>query len=168
MGLDEKQKTELYKLYRLYSMDFDMALHTLGILRKYPKGTNRYRLLQEVRYCLLRDAVVSYVRPFSGNRGILYPAHSLKESFIPKKFLGLHKKLIQLRLQLFAHTDLAFKDPKVVQLGKFFPISIKAFDYESLSDEMNRICDMVSDVQNNLEVEIRALEAEHLASTDKA
>lgn len=166
MALDEKHKTELYKLYRLYIMDFDMALHTLDVLRKCAKGTSRYRLLQKVRYCLLRDAVVSYARPFSGNRGILYPAHSLKECFIPKKFLGLHRKLFQLRLQLFAHTDLAFKDPKVAQFGKFFPISVKAFDYESLNEAVDQIHEMVSDVQNNLQVEIRAFETEHLASTD--
>ena len=120
MALDEKQKTELYKLYRLYSMDFDMAIHTLNALKRYPKHTNRYRLLQWVRYSLLRDAVVSYARPFSGNRGILFKSHSLSLRLVPKEFRVLHSRLINLRSQLFAHTDLTYKDPKVMELGRLF------------------------------------------------
>ena len=163
MPLDEKQKTELYKLYRLYSMDFDMAIRTLAVLKRYPKSSNRYRLLQEIRYSLLRDAVVSYARPFSGNRGVLFKSHSLPLKLVPREFRQLHSQLMTLRSQLFAHTDLSYRNPKVMQLGRLFPISVRAFDYESLNDEVCKLYKLISEAQHNLNLEIERLEAEHLS-----
>lgn len=65
----------------------------------------------------LRDAVVSYGRPFSTNRGIHTKKHNLEEDFIPNNYLELHREIIRLRNTLFAHSDIAERNPCLVILG---------------------------------------------------
>ena len=99
------QQMEQYYFYRLYSIDLDNTKHILRILKRYRR--------KDVRYCLLRDIVVSYCRPFSGNKGKKISTHTLNKKVVPKELCILHDELVEIRNQLFAHTDYTYRQPKV-------------------------------------------------------
>jgi len=94
---------EKYYFYRLYSIDLDSTKHSLCVLKRYRR--------EDVRHCLLRDIVVSYARPFSGNKGQDIPKHKLTKKVVPRNLCQLHDDLIKLRNQLFAHTDYTYRRP---------------------------------------------------------
>lgn len=96
-----------YRFLRLYSIDLQMARQTLALLRRYRRP--------DVRYALLRDAVVAYARPFSGNRDPSGKSHRLRRQLVPKAHRLLHDDLLDLRNQLFAHTDFAAQRPTVMR-----------------------------------------------------
>ena len=87
-----------------------------------------------LRFLIVRDAIISYARPFSDNNGILLKKWKLPEKFIPKKYKDLHKELINMRDRVIAHSDMDFIDPSVVNRssskGKWFPMSLKNFHSE--------------------------------------
>lgn len=95
---------EEYGFHRLYSIDFDMARQACDLLSNQTSD--------ELRYTILRDVVVSYSRPFSGNRGKLIRQHRLLPTVVPKSMAPLHAELIALRNQVFAHTDHDVSKPK--------------------------------------------------------
>ena len=103
--MNEEKLIEQYKFYRLYRMDFEEAIRTLKMMKRYKK--------KDIRFALLRSFVISYACPFSGNKGKLTKNHILPKKFVPQVKRKLHQELVDLRMQLFAHTDLSFLDPKV-------------------------------------------------------
>lgn len=94
-----------YRFYRLYSVDLDSARYSLRMLRRYRRS--------DIRFCILRDLIVSYARPFSGNKGPTGGEHSLSVKYVPTKHRPLHSELIDLRRQVFAHTDFTYHDPRL-------------------------------------------------------
>lgn len=141
---------ETYCFLRLYSIDLDMAVKAIPVLRRYKRG--------DVQIALLRDIAVTYARPFSGNRGKLIPRHQLPLSHVPKSARTLHKEVIGLRNSQFAHTDLTFHDPKVARLGSkqqpFYPMSFKPFDYRRLLGRLSEVEDLIKAVEGSVNAEI--------------
>lgn len=151
-----KNKPEKYKFLRLYDMDFNMALQTIKVLKRHKR--------KDVRYPLLRDVIVAYSRPFTESRGF-----NIKKDFFSIKFMPseiemkkLHEELLVLRKELFAHTDLRYKNPKVVNWSteayKWFPMSFKGFDYEVLEKQLSNIKKLIEHAQLQLRREIREYE----------
>lgn len=145
---------EKYYFYRLYSIDFDAAKHALRILKRYRR--------KDIRYCILRDIVVSYVRPFSVNKGKLIPKHKLTKKVVPKRLRSLHDGLMDVRNQLFAHTDYRYRKPKVANWStadrKWFPMSFRGYDYAKLDKRIPQIEKLVNEVENNLQEKIDKIE----------
>lgn len=141
---------EQYYFYRLYSIDLDDAKHILRILKRYRR--------KDVRYCLLRDLVVTYCRPFSGNKGDKIPKHILTKKVVPKDLHSLHDELVNLRNQIFAHTSYIYKRPKVANWStdayKWFPMSFRGFDYNKLDSQVSKIGQLVTAVEKNLQEKI--------------
>lgn len=144
---------EQYKFYRLCDHDFDAAIYTLKILRRYKRPN--------IRNALLRDIIVAYARPFSTSKGKL-SKHNLPTKIVPLPMRSLHKELIDLRNQLFAHTDLIFKNPEVANWSsgqrKWFPMSYRGFDYSSLNKQINEMSNLITAVKNELLKKIREIE----------
>lgn len=145
---------EKYYFYRLYSIDFDSTKHALRILKRYRR--------KDVRYCLLRDIVVSYVRPFSTNKGMNIPKHNLTKKLVPKELCPLHDELLNLRNQLFAHTDYQYRRPKAANFStparKWFPMSFRGLDYNKIDSRVAEIEHLVAEVEKNLQYEINKIE----------
>ena len=150
----EQQIIEKYHFYRLYSIDLDSALHSLRVLKRYRR--------EDVRYCLLRDIVVSYARPFSGNKGEKIPKNTLTQKVVPKQLRSFHAELIDARNQLFAHTDFTYRRPKAVNWStsgrKCFPMSFRSYDYEKLDRRVPEIENLILSVTGNLQSEIERME----------
>ena len=147
-------RIEQYYFYRLYSIDFDSTRHSLGVLKRYRRN--------DVRFCLLRDIVVNYCRPFSGNRGDTTPHHKLSIKLVPHNYLDLHKELLRLRSQQFAHTDKTYRKPKISGFGtgtnRLFPMQFKSYDYSSLCSRVGDIEKLVIAVEKTLHQKISAIE----------
>lgn len=147
---------EKYKFLRLYDMDFEMALHTIKILKRYKK--------KDVRYPLLRDVIVTYSRPFTESRGFNITKDFFGVKFKPSEIemKRLHDELKVLRNELFAHTDLTHRNPKVVNWStatyKWFPMSFKGFDYEVLERQLTNIKKLIEHAQLQLRHQISEYE----------
>mgnify|MGYP001563271340 CR=1 FL=1 len=145
---------EHYKFYRLYDIDLDSALHTLNILRRYKRP--------DIRNVLLRDIIITYARPFSGNKGNNIPKHTLTLKFVPLEQRNLHAELMNLRKQLFAHTDLTYRNPRIANWSsekrRWFPMSFRGYDYGSLNKRIDDITNLISSVHYELRKRIREIE----------
>jgi hypothetical protein len=79
-----------------------------------------------IKEALFRDAVVSYIRPFSGNRGEhVKRGLKLKQDGIPENLKSVHKEIEDIRNQLFAHNDLEYQN---VQFGPETSFSVKGYE----------------------------------------
>lgn len=143
-----------YLFYRVYDIDFDSALHALKVLKRYKKN--------DVRFALLRDVIVTYACPFSSNKSDTVKSHSLPLKMVPKEQRDLHNELMEVRNQLFAHSDLVFLDPRVANWSrgnnKCFPMSFKGYDYEKLDARVGEIENLIRGVASNLGNEIDRIE----------
>ena len=150
----EKDIERQYKFYRLYRMDFEQAIHTLKIMKRYKK--------KDVRFTLLRAFVISYACPFSGNKDNLNKNHYLEAKFVPKSQSKLHKELLNLRNQLFAHTDLTFFNPKfakwTTKKQNLFPMSFRGFDYNKLDAKFPKLLKLAKTLLMTIEDEITTIE----------
>lgn len=150
---------EDYLFLRLYSMDLDMARHSLGVLDQV--------VAAEIRYCIHRDIVVTYARPFSGNKGTGKKKHQLQmlmPGIIPEKHQSLHAKLMRFRNQLFAHTDIGAYKPKPmkweVEDSTTFPMTFWGLDYNVLEEQLAEIRDLAEAVESAINAEIGRIESD--------
>jgi len=148
------QKKEQYHFLKLYSVDFDSAKRILQVLKRYRR--------KDVRYCILRDLIVTYCRPFSVNKGDKITKHTLTVKVVPKELRPLHNELLAIRNQLFAHTDYTYRQPKVVNWStdtyKWFPMQFRGFDYGKLDNRIPEISKLIQSVESNLQARIDKIE----------
>lgn len=151
--MDEKT-FEKYSFLKIYTIDFDSASHLFKVLKRYKR--------KDVRYSLLRDIVVTYARPFSQNKGTLLRNHSLPLRLVPKNCRPLHNLLIKVRNQLFAHTDLSYRSPQIVNWSKKgeprFPMAFRGFNYDQLDSRVDEINSLVQQVDFKLKEETYKIE----------
>ncbi len=76
-------------------MDLNDARVTLELIQRVSDDS--------IRIPILRDAIVTYARPFSKNFGRLHPKHRLREEFVQAEQLALHRELLEFRDSAFAH-----------------------------------------------------------------
>ena len=145
-----------YRFLRLYSIDFDMARAALRLLSEEPS--------QAVQFALFRDFVVTYARPFSGNRGPSGSNDSLSPKHVPVAFREVHQALMDLRDRLFAHTDFEARDPMVAKFetpgGAHFPMSFSNPDSRGWLTRLSELGELVEGVDGSLSALIRRIETE--------
>lgn len=77
---------------------------------EYLRGTNDKYL----KSALLRDAVISYAKPFSSNR---FRDQSkglrISDNHVPKELTDAHNEILALRDELIAHTDMTVQKPRI-------------------------------------------------------
>lgn len=137
-------ETKNYPLYRLWSIDIENALYVLG----YASNED---LPKVIRYALLRDAVVSYSKPFVQFRSL--PSLK-KKGFVPKEYKQIHEKLLEFRNKVICHTDESFRSPKFMKYGTDFFMSFRSSNNEYLIENLNLIISLLKCVEKNLNDEI--------------
>lgn len=89
-----------------------------------------------LRLCLLKEAAISYCRPFKKSRGAFSKSLKLDKGYVPEHLIGLHAELIDLRDQVFAHTDIDVRSPVLHcwtrEPRPIFPIQFKGHKYPQL------------------------------------
>ena len=82
---------------------------------------------------------------------------------MPLDMRPLHQELLRLRMQLFAHTDLSFREPQVARWrmrgGTMFGLAFRHGSLELLDRRAPRIHDLVGAVMDNLAAKIADLES---------
>jgi len=136
--MDSKLEEE-YVFHRLADADFAQALASIRLINT---ATPHFRC------CLIRDSTTAYCRPFKNCRG-RFGIYKLNEKLVPKSARGLHKRLIDLRDEVFAHTDLNARSPVLACWpNSRYPIRLKAYDYEGLLEKVGEIEALVSGVRH--------------------
>lgn len=109
---------EKYVFKHLSLIDMERAWKSL---KKMEEVSDDY-----IKEALFRDAVVSYIKPFSDNRG----QHQRKglrisQKGIPPDLKILHKEIEDIRNRLFAHNDLEYQRP---EFGPGTSFSVKGYE----------------------------------------
>jgi len=141
--------------YKLCDGDLITAQNSIDLLKDSKE--------LKASHVFLRDIAVSYARPFAGSKGIEVSEHRLQIKFVPLKYLTLHKELIILRNQIFAHTDLTYRKLKVANFSsgkhKWFPMAFKGYDYDNLFAKIGDISVLIKEIQGGLRKEIFRIES---------
>ena len=100
------QTKERYAFIHLSIVDMSRAISSIELLSLQDN--------EHIRDALMRDAVISYAKPFSSNKGVI-SKHRLRidDSYIPTESLSEHKAVIAARNKLIAHVDLDGQNPQV-------------------------------------------------------
>lgn len=97
---------ELYVFYHLILVDMERVQKSVEYLSTVED--------KHVAEALFRDAVVSYAKPFSGNRRFIAQSRlRLADTFVSAALRAAHDDIIVLRNKLFAHMDLDHQVPNV-------------------------------------------------------
>ncbi len=147
---------EFYVFLRFADADMSQAQIALDHL---PKVEGDF-----LRLCLLKDAAISYCRPFKKSHGVFNKTLRLDESYIPVHLKDLHTELINLRDQVFAHTDIGVRSPVLHcwthEPKRIFPIQFKSHSYLQLLGQeqeirllFNAVLDLIRDKQAKLEAQ---------------
>jgi hypothetical protein len=153
-----------YLFLRLSRIDFEEARESLALLARYRR--------RAVRYCILRDVIVTYARPFSRNRDREGRPHQLKTASVPLEMRRLHHELIRLRDQAFAHSDHEFRRPNVTRIRfaeknrYFLGFSIPSFD--ALEQSADEIQELIAHMHKLMETRISSWEGALEAGEGKA
>lgn len=150
-----REDAENYRFSRLYSIDLEMAKQSCDLLARQND--------LELRYCILRDIVVTYSRPFSKNLGRVYRKHALAEDAVPAAMRGLHTELLKLRDQAFAHTDHDFRNPQIARFPReggagLYSMSFRNPSYEDLNTRLPEIRELVVAVEQCVNTRAREFE----------
>jgi hypothetical protein len=152
-------EAEAWRFYRLYSIDLEGAKQTIQMLKRFAEA--------DVRYAILRDAIVAYARPFSKNRGRFLKHHRLSDAIVPREFVALHAELITLRDRAFAHTDHDFRNPQLIR----WPLAGTADRYvfgfsnppwESLNRRAGEIEQLIAEVESAVNAWVSTFERQQL------
>lgn len=145
---------ERYVFYRMATEDFRLAHRSIAMMSRYKRN--------DILMVLIRDAIVAYARPFSGNKGNYSRNLSVPKIMVPSDLLDIHRKTMQYRNQVFAHTDIPARDP---DLGRWaegdligYPISTRGFHFETFRDHADPLNRLIVEVSSNLVAEIRNIE----------
>ena len=95
---------------------------------EYLRDTNDKYL----KSALLRDAVVSYAKPFSNNRfSDKSKGLRISDNHVPKELANSHKEILALRDELIAHTDMTVQKPKIEkrqdEVGHNFSVTVAGY-----------------------------------------
>jgi hypothetical protein len=106
---------EKYVFYNsIVDMSINDSINSYALLMKY------IDLDLSLRMPLLRDVVISYLKPFKKTQGRLNKNHTIEASDIAiekEDLLVVHNKLLAYRDQVFAHYDLSIRSPRSSSIG---------------------------------------------------
>lgn len=149
-----------------------------------------------LRYYLLQNLVIAYMRPFLNSRGRKLEKAELKtfprdkvmfvredgpcrahrissKDYVPTEFEDLHKRLEVFRSQQFAHTDLAYHNIQIANMGTikdpWWIFGFKGAELEWLDQKFPRIEELVNiihkKVLSELDAALAALEKRAVPKT---
>ena len=149
---------ERYCFYRLAQLDFGQARAALRLAREN-RGTGMDSFL-------IRDAIVSYARPFNKCRGKLNTYH-LGSKDVPAVHAALHKTLLSLRNQAFAHTDLKLYKPTLIRWSRGEKLLSPVLGFEvvsgrSLASEIPSIAALFEAASSRVQDLLRDIESSSL------
>lgn len=143
---------EQYVFKHLSLIDMERAQKSIKVMQA---SKDEY-----IKEALFRDAVISYVRPFSGNRGEhVKNGLKLKMSVVPKEMKNSHIEIEKVRNQLFAHNDVKQQN---VQFGPGSSFAIKGYEKVFLNHLVDPLRALAESVHTKLSQEMSELREDGL------
>jgi hypothetical protein len=103
-------------------------------------------LNEDVILALIKSAIISYARPFTGNKASLKKqSWNLDLKFVPKEHLKTHYQAIEYRDKFIAHTDIEFRKPELLKSTHHFAIGHNSI----ISHEYNEFSKCLSDLSRD-------------------
>ena len=110
-----------------------------------------------LKEALFRDAVVSYIKPFSDNRGENQKKGlRINQKGIPVGLKSAHKELEDIRNKLFAHNDLEHQQPS---FGPGVSFSVKGYGKVFCDHLVEPLLQLSKAMYGHLMEEMRELES---------
>ena len=129
-----------------------------------------WRILQKVKIekgnplinYAFQFALIEYSKPYKLSYGVVVKYHQLPETYIPSKYLDLHKRILNARDKFHAHSDLSIMDAKVyiqnTKNGKFVSRSQNIVHGVEETPNIGNIIDLIEQTLDALYVEVKRLE----------
>lgn len=115
-----------------------------------------------VQYCVLRDAIVTYARPFKKSQGKFTAALRLPNDYVPEAHLPLHEQMLQYRDKAYAHTDLDARNPQLHCWTRTNPpilfIQLSPVDREPLHFKTAALSALFAAVSSRVDAEVLMLQ----------
>ncbi len=149
---------ESYVLRHLALIDMERALRSLDYLNELKD--------EHLRQALFRDAVVSYVKPFSDNKGV-HTKKGLKinETGVPKELKAVHKEIVDIRNELFAHMDITRQKPQLdvykTKGKKHVSFTVTGYEKVYVDHLIEPLKQLAEVVHSTLMNEIRSIKRDH-------
>ena len=97
-------------------------------------------------------ALIEYTKPYGKSRGNVMNNHKLDTEYLPKKYYELHKRLLDARNQIHAHTDLTVKDADVyISYNNAEPHVGIVQNKVDLSEELKNIHEIIVMIESTLD-----------------
>ncbi|MBU1420055.1 MAG: hypothetical protein KKI15_16340 [Proteobacteria bacterium] len=138
---------------------------------------NAWRLLHKIKKthegnslagAAFQFALIEYSKPFKTSFGAVSNSrnkplqYKLDESYIPAKYIGLHKKIIEARDQIHAHSDLTVREAKLYVKNSSQGKIVGAVENKiSGTEEFSKIDDITDLIEQSLDsmyLEVKQLE----------
>ena len=133
---------------------------------------NAWRLLHEIKKrhkgnflagAAFQFALIEYSKPYKCSRGTVSNQYQLDESYIPDKHIKLHKRIVDARDQIHAHSDLTVREAKLYVKnsphGKIVgAVQNKISGTEEFSN-IDAIIDLIEQSLDSMYLEVKRLEA---------
>jgi len=149
---------ERYIFYWLAMVDMDRVLKCISYIESLEDDF--------LKDAMVRDAVVSYMRPFSGNEGI-HQRKGLKvpTSSIPANLKSQHTEIETYRQKLFAHMDISFQSPKLecyeINGKKHYSFTTKGYERTHVQHLVKPLGKLAKIVRSYLMKELNKIEQKH-------
>jgi len=149
---------EQYVLKRLSLIDMGRTLRSL----EYLEGMAD----EHLREALFRDAVVSYAKPFSDNKGIhTKKGLRINEKGIPPELKLAHAEVVNVRNTLFAHMDIDIQKPELehyeIDGEKHHPFTVAGYGKVYVDHLVKPLEQLAKAVRAHLLLEISSIEKDH-------
>lgn len=132
---------EQYVFYRMALGDIQSARRVCDLASKQADN--------EIKCSMIRDAIVTYCRPWSRCNG-KFGHRKLDKQISDQLNVDIHEKLMQWRDQIIAHSDIDVRDPKLHYWtrGNIFPIVLKGFYASDMpkEEEIKSICEKLEGI----------------------
>jgi len=156
------KKKSLYERLYISANDFNMAKqYAEHLLKKgwYSAPYERRGSIYMQQSAFTTSLIVSYARPFTNSKG--WPPFPDEFINYSEKEDQLHKKLISLRHQVYAHSDSNKYSIQPYKIDEDVLTDIVGEPFRMLSsDECKLVVKMISDIQSSLYPRLRKLRRE--------
>lgn len=129
-------------------------------------------ILQEIRKSkdskLVRPAfqfaLIEYSKPYVSSYGTAKKCHKLKDDYVPAKYHELHRRILTMRDQILAHSDLTVKEASLyvskTASGKYPPAIVQnVIDPTELFSKIDVIIELIEQTLNSMYEKVKVLEA---------
>lgn len=140
---------ERYVFFRFCISDLQECRDTLDLLIEVENDA--------LRLAVIKSAIVSYARPFSGNEGKYRSKGKwrLDKNLVPLNYGAIHTKAMEYRDRFVAHSDIPYRAPELLKAPRGYAIGSNRPELHELIDLSKPLRETCVEIIRALWVEVR-------------